>query len=633
MVKLTMRWSGGTRTKNSASRFSLIPVLLLGCSALLHAADVQYPDYGSLVKSTQTVGTLGKDLAGDSTNFYTGETSFANVDLDLPGNNVLPVAVGRRYAIEFEHMLAAHSGGVNGSINETRKFAFGNWDLDIPYLFGTFTQQYGWQLDSTTPSKRCSVIGQVTSDGAPATGVPLQQTQPTQGSPYFWAGYTLHLPNDSQSMLIANSPGAHRPAAGGPYHWVTHRDWWISCLPTAANDSGEGFLALAPDGTKYTFDWISRRNVDPKTREFDTGGRVIVAATQRADVFIFPTRIEDRFGNWVTYTYSGDAFARLLSIQSSDGRHLTLTYNADGFVDTLSDGVRTVHYAYTGTHLTTVTLPDGSTWHYDFSGLDQIVGIERPSNDACPSVGGIDYNCIGWSGLVGDGQGTVTHPSGAQVHIEVATHFQVVGPNGQWAYPLGITKKSDSGPGLPPEQWYYTYAPSLDDTRAQCLAGTCPSRIWTDEVTPDYRITRRLFGISEFQDEGLLLQDVRGLLPVSAPVVLTPGTNRILASRRGSDVDVIEDMSPVEPASVTVTGPPLFFEETDYFYHVGAQLGENPARRRTVQGAQYFWTERRLPIALRRTVRQGRIFTYQVQAWDDRDRPREVTRASAPDAE
>jgi YD repeat-containing protein len=50
------------------------------------------------------------------------------------------------------------------------------------------------------------------------------------------------------------------------------------------------------------------------------------------------SRIEDRFGNFVTYTYAGN---RLTAITASDGRSITLSYNANGHVTSASDGTRT----------------------------------------------------------------------------------------------------------------------------------------------------------------------------------------------------------------------------------------------------------------------------------------------------
>lgn len=589
-----------------------------------NAFAAEVPDYGKLIKSTQTVGPLGKALAGDSTNFYTGETSFSNTDLSIPGNNALSVAIGRSYKVEFKHMVAQDNLG-----DQVKQYSFGDWDLDVPHLVGTFTQQYGWQVDSTTPLNRCSVLGQVKADGTPSTGVPLRQTAPNPGVRGFWTGYTLHVGGDSQSMLIANNP-LTRPTTGGPYHWTTNKDWWLSCKAgPIANDAGEGFIAVAPDGTKYTFDRISRRNVEVLIREIQVGGqKVNEGEGYRAEVLLLATRVEDRFGNWVTYSYTTDTFAKLQSIDSSDGRHITVTYNPQGFIDAVTDGTRTVHYAYSGNRLTTVTLPDDATWQYGFETLDAMV--DQPGGSECPQGPYGGYNCLGVPGTYGAGNGYVVHPSGARVDFYFETHYQTLLATPFSTYPLGLIQKEVSGPGLATQRWYYGFAPTLEQTKAQCYAGACPTRVWSDEVGPDYRITRRLFGLTENIDEGLLLQELDGVLPVSSPVITQSPNNVIAHSLRGSDIDIADDPTTVSltGAPVTITGNPVFYRETDSFYQTGTLLGRNPMRDKNVDTSQVFWSEHRLPIVTRKTVVQGRTFSYQVNAWDTFDRPTSTTRSS-----
>ncbi len=83
------------------------------------------------------------------------------------------------------------------------------------------------------------------------------------------------------------------------------------------------------------------------------------------------SRVEDRFGNWLTYAYSGDL---VTDIRASDGRHVAIAYVDGGprissiTVDGGAAGSRTWTYTYTKStanivySLTTVTQPDGSAW-------------------------------------------------------------------------------------------------------------------------------------------------------------------------------------------------------------------------------------------------------------------------------
>ncbi|HMB57885.1 MAG TPA: hypothetical protein VKM35_11855, partial [Arenimonas sp.] len=136
------------------------------------AADYK-TEYDKKIKSAQDIGALGNDLAGDRVNFYTGGTSFNATDVSIPGNSGLSVAVGRFYTVEGNHQRAVTKGtSTPPEILGTVQRAFGDWDLDVPYLSTTMTQTAGWIVDSTTPQNRCSVVGQVRSDGSAANGAP-----------------------------------------------------------------------------------------------------------------------------------------------------------------------------------------------------------------------------------------------------------------------------------------------------------------------------------------------------------------------------------------------------------------------------------------------------------------------------
>ncbi len=608
------------------------------------SAQAQAPNYGKVIKSTQNVGVLGNDLAGDSTNFHTGNTSFEAQDLALPGNNGLEVAVGRSYGVGFERMRAsrAHPTLPRTVLNETRLYAFGDWELDIPSISGVFTQQQGWQIDSTTPLNRCSIIGQVKANGTAATGEPKGQT--TQGAPSdFWSGNTLHASGRDQTMLLATLPNSNRPSTGGPYHWVTKDNWWISCLPSIENGAGEGFLAVAPNGTKYWFNWSSRRNVGQisvteSENPSGDGPPYRNYHTYLAEISMLPTRVEDRFGNWVRYEYSTDAYARLRFITSSDGRQLSLNYNAAGFVETLSDGTRTVRYEYNGFSLSRVVLPDNSSWQYGFNNLSAL-GAHVPNSEyqRCQQTGDfVNFNCVGWPRieLSGTPTGYVVHPAGSRIDFTFSMHFMATAPaagsqqySGSWAF--GIADKTISGPGITPMKWYYAFAPTLVQTQVECRAGVCPTtRVWTDEISPDYRITRRMFGMQR-NDAGMLLQVLRGVIPVSAGTMTAPTTStRITRSMRMNDIDIVDNPTPVTTTGTTITGPPQFYEEIVYTYRTGPRLGAIPLLWQD-PNVHIQWGERQRTTSKRQTYLQNAVFTYEVNIWDSLDRPTSVSRFSS----
>lgn len=581
--------------------YALAGILLLTTSATTHAQST----YDKSIKAAQILAPLGLDAGGETVNYFTGTTTFRATDLAISGNNDLPVSVGRIYAVEPERMIR-QSGGPHEVYSTTydRSHLFGDWDLDIPHIAGTFGGQ--WQLDSTTPLNRCSVIGQIDSSGNPATGLP--QNSAFHSADEFFHGYTLHTDAGSDVLLLASEPGAVRPASGGPYHWTTPKNWWVSCLPAIQNGDGEGFLAVSPSGIKYYFDWMSERTVGVLSELVDLGDEKFrYMNTYLSEKRMLPTRVVDRFGNWVQYQYSGDPFARLLSITSSDGRSISLQYDGLGHVTQITGGAVTVSYSYQsvfdGRSLKTVTMADGSTWDYNFAQTFymQILPASNvgQENDLCsqpyppwgahPSLE--SYECVGWPQMQmvdPDRTITVKTPSNAFVQYVFNLHYQLVGTGGYASnYPIGLARKTISGPGMPPFTWQYGFGPDVVATKSQCLAGTCPTTVWTDELGPDNAIIRRGFGLQQTLDQGLMTSESHGTM---------------------------------------VQGAPAFSKTTEYAYHIGQAVGHHPGG--SVNQNYVLFTERRLPVQLKKVTQDQRIFKREVLAWDSMDREISVRSAS-----
>lgn len=85
------------------------------------ASVLAYFEQNVLIRSGEIVAALGPTLMGDSVNEFSGALQFTHSDVSLPGNNALPVAVGRHLAAGGRQ--AALANGL-----------FGDWDLDIPHL-------------------------------------------------------------------------------------------------------------------------------------------------------------------------------------------------------------------------------------------------------------------------------------------------------------------------------------------------------------------------------------------------------------------------------------------------------------------------------------------------------------------
>jgi hypothetical protein len=62
--------------------------------AAAQTATSSYEEASKLIRAPHAVTTLGENLFGDTVNLYNGTLQFVQVDVLLPGNHALPVAVG-----------------------------------------------------------------------------------------------------------------------------------------------------------------------------------------------------------------------------------------------------------------------------------------------------------------------------------------------------------------------------------------------------------------------------------------------------------------------------------------------------------------------------------------------------------
>jgi len=423
----------------------------------------QGSDYARLVKPKAEIATLGNDLFGDQTNLFTGETTFVQVDIDIPGNNALPVRLARR------------------SVTGRPEGMLGGWDFDLPYLYGVFAGGAGWQVSVATDYKegsnnRCSV------DTAKPELVQPPSGKGTNGvlfpSNQYWYGNSMYMPGQGTQKMMVLSSAANRPTSGGPYRWGTSEGWVFSCLPSTANGvPGEGFLAHAKDGTRYYFNWFAsayERGISATVGAFPGQG---YGELSRTGVIILPTRVEDRFGNYVTYTYD-PTYPRLLkSIQSSDGRSIVVTYSGTRLLSATAGG-KTWTYQFTADGLlSAVVRPDGSSWRFEPARLGEASGTWRNCADYTPAV-------------TPNATWTMTHPSGAVGQFEVGYRkhgrenvpfncFNLYSTSypyeSKWLDTISLYKKSISGPGISAAlTWAFDYGTASGSWAMECSSKSCP---------------------------------------------------------------------------------------------------------------------------------------------------------------
>lgn len=556
-------------------------VFCAGTVSVFAQSKVYSDEYLKHINAAKDVSALGDNMFGDAINDYTGSVQFSQADVSLPGNSALPVSVGRRYSADDKTGLPN---------NYIANGIFGDWDLDIPHLQGVYKDMHA--MSSTTADKRCNLSGWDEAL-APFVTVSNYQFQPDN----YHRGKTLHLPGAGDEDVLWFEPsGTDKPTDALVYKWVTKGRWYFSCLTSTANGvAGDAFLARAPDGSKYWFNHVVQRWHPSITKPTGGGGAaaamaavddsgVAVESTDssiavdsdpsysasaaagpqmvamgRNEVWLLPTRVEDRFGNWVTYTYDASNPWRLTTINSSDGRQITLTYNTAGRVATVFDGTRTWTYTYNATtgFLTSVTLPDAGAWTIDFASLN---GQYLPGSGKtyCGHPGSVS---------LATPSGTITHPSGAQgiftfAHkwhgrqytTDACQDFTEQGAMEPYytmdIFPAffqarSLISKQVSGPGMATRSWSWSY-PNLSFSYASdCTSGCAATKLIT-VTQPDGSKHRQTYGTYYGVNEGLLLKSET---LTSADVVvsttisdyLTTGTGQAYPSMLGRPAQDLAD--------------------------------------------------------------------------------------------
>ncbi|WP_244667437.1 RHS repeat protein [Xanthomonas sp. D-109] len=484
-----------------------IGMLLVCMGARAHAADevAPYEEYEKKIKAAQVVGPLKGDIFGENISLYDLSVGFRATDVDIPGNNALPVTVAREFKVMNRRQEYVAKG-------------FGDWEIDVPRVYGEFLAEKGWVTTSGSPTARCSVPAR------PDAAMTVNGTTYPGTADDVWHGYYLHVPGaGDQELLVDNQTKTPRPTDGASRPWITKEAWRLGCLSSVSNYAGEGFLAISPSGVKYYFDYAVVINVKPY--KLTISGKINVAARTR--VALMASRVEDRFGNWVTYSYTGD---KLSSIQSSDGRAVALTYNGDLISSVQANG-QTWSYGYEFStaypwpqgayRLKTVTEPDGSQWTYTIAS-----GNMMPTRE--PPAGGGASNCVSEpDSMNGAVSLQVTHPSGASglFVFDYQRQYRTHTPASRCDVPTGqeppvpyvpsyfdnyvLRSKTITGPGLPQRVWSYVAdAPATKLYTSGKATDPCPTCIPSKTVkvtNPDGTAAAYEFGFMYGLNDGRLL--------------------------------------------------------------------------------------------------------------------------------
>ena len=476
-----------------------------------------WENYRDYIKKRAGLHSAGPDAFGDAVGLSNGSLSFSVTDLSIPGNSALPVAITRTFEVAHRPEFYLYDRPMT------------DWDLELPRIHGVYGQV--WDTDRCTRTFEPRQI--------PVAGGAVYQASD------FWQGLTAAIPAGGE--LLVASAATPRPSVvpstvpNGGFVWLTPGMSYIACLPSIQNATGEGFLAITPDGTTYRFDWMAMVYEAPLSSPASTVGQTGPGQLPRRRNVMYATRVEDRFGHWVDYTYTNAANQppRLTRILADDGREITLAYNPHGKVSSVSSHGRTWIYGYNPavSSLTSVTLPDSSRWTLDLKAIsDAQIDFSRGDPRTCTSFNTILANP--------EITGTITHPAGAtgefviqhallgRSNVPLACfnyQLQNNNPNDDVAVfvrdsdNLVIKRKTVTGPGIEALQWTYEFGANRSFIPGSgpvcntpgcadpvCVTDSCAGSVTAVVQGPDSDYRRYKFGNSYRYNEGKLISVERG---------------------------------------------------------------------------------------------------------------------------
>ncbi len=449
---------------------------------------------------SDAVGALGPDLFGEQVDHNTGSTSFTATDIDLPGNNALPVRLTRSVSMSvsdgFPRLVPL---GVGGTLTDSSI----GWSIDVPHVSGIFSTgtntgatAVGWIADSAAPNARCS-----SGSGRPPNPEP---GNPDSEPQKFWSGTKITVPGQVSSDILLTTTTSQNNTTQAA-RWTTKDHWLLTCLATITNGSGEGFLATSPDGTKYYFNRMIVRAGNDRYSKLVIGsyqdvftGTTIIKKMTRGRFYLVATKVEDRFGNYVNYNY--DSNNKLTSIAANDGRTISFTYNGSNVLTSATAHGKTWTYAYDAAgKFVSATLPDASKWEYAQTGVF-FRGSDPKSEDPPSGVycnNGVAYVTQDLTYIPGSttAQLVVKHPSGATgtFNFTATQHYNPWEATCAYESPRplqyidALVSKKITGPGLVDQVWSYNYDVLTDiyQTETQCQQGACPATQATRVTQPD----------------------------------------------------------------------------------------------------------------------------------------------------
>ncbi|MGS0677438.1 RHS repeat domain-containing protein [Shewanella sp. 125m-1] len=308
------------------------------------------------------ISTLTSNLFGDKIDYNTGSVSFAQTDIDIPGNFDIPVRLTRKLS------------GPDAWYKEPLEL--GTWSIDIPHVRSAFISREGDHKQAYwAEGKACTKPLNTNEDFYSATwnGETGDNLNYVASRQQYWNGDTIYIPGKGSTKITQKNAVK-----------TNNKQWTIECL---TNNVNEGYKVTTKDGKVYHFEkyravksekeFLPTPIVTPSDQCTTNcappsigGGEPTIPHVKYDyyNAFLLATKITDIHGNWVKYDY--DANGVIKKIYSSDGREIELTIEG-GRLTSASANNKTWSYRYATTHfpfyLEKVIRPDGKSWTYDYN--------------------------------------------------------------------------------------------------------------------------------------------------------------------------------------------------------------------------------------------------------------------------
>lgn len=92
-------WAKGKSVRIWQALSGLALITVCG-SAVAESPITPYTEYHKRIRTAESVSPLTSELFGESVNLSSGSTEFVVTDIDVPGNDSLPVRLQRRLSIQ-----------------------------------------------------------------------------------------------------------------------------------------------------------------------------------------------------------------------------------------------------------------------------------------------------------------------------------------------------------------------------------------------------------------------------------------------------------------------------------------------------------------------------------------------------